>query len=63
MRGQMVEYLVLNKLLDPFQSRFKANHSTTTALHKGHKVKCGSVLTLLEFSKAFDSIDHGLLLI
>jgi hypothetical protein len=60
MRGQMVEYLVLNKLLDPFQSRIKANHSTTTALHK---VKCGSVLTLLEFSKAFDSIDHGLLLI
>jgi ribonucleases P/MRP protein subunit RPP40 len=46
MRGQMLEYLMLNKLLDPLQSGFK----------------CGSVLTLLDFSKAFESIDHELLL-
>jgi hypothetical protein len=70
MRGQMVEYLMLNKLLDPLQSGFKANHSTTTALlkvvddlSKAADLKCGSVLTLLDFSKAFDSIDHELTLI
>jgi hypothetical protein len=34
MRGQMVEYLMLNKLLVPLQSGLKANHSTTTALLK-----------------------------
>jgi hypothetical protein len=28
MCGQMVEYLMLNKLLDPVHSGFKANHST-----------------------------------
>jgi hypothetical protein len=53
----------------PLQSRFKANHSTTTALLKivndlsrAANLKCGSLLTLLDFSKAFDSIDHELLL-
>jgi hypothetical protein len=34
MRCQMVEYLMLNKLLDPLQSGFKANQRTTTALLK-----------------------------
>jgi hypothetical protein len=45
-----VEYLMLNKLLDPLQSRFKDNHSTTTALLKVvddlnriADIKCGSV--------------------
>jgi hypothetical protein len=32
--GQIVEDLILNKLLDSLQSGFKANHSTTTALLK-----------------------------
>jgi hypothetical protein len=65
MRGQMVEYLMLNKLLDSLQSGFKVNHSTTTALLKVAKVadlKCGSALTLLDFSKAFHSTYHELLL-
>jgi hypothetical protein len=50
MRVRMVEYLMLNKLLDPLQSRFKDNHSTTTALLKVvddlnriADIKCGSV--------------------
>jgi hypothetical protein len=44
MRGQTVEYLMLNKLLDPLQSGFKANHSTTSALLKvAADLKCGSV--------------------
>jgi hypothetical protein len=53
----MVEYLMLNKLPDPVQSGFKANHKKTTAL-----LKVGSVLTVFDFSKAFDSIEHKLLL-
>jgi hypothetical protein len=60
MCGQMV-----NNLLDPLQSGFKANHSTTTALlkvvddlSKAADLKCGSVLTLLDFCKVFDSIVH-----
>jgi hypothetical protein len=68
MRSQMVEYLMLNKLLDPLQSGFKANYSTETALLKvvddlsrAADLKCGSVLSLLDFSKAFNSIDHELL--
>jgi hypothetical protein len=51
------------------QSGFKANHSTMTALpkvvndlSKADDLKCGSVLTFLDFSKAFDSIDHEFLL-
>jgi hypothetical protein len=69
MRGQIVEYLMLNKFLNPLQSGFKADHSTTTALLKvvddlsrAADLKCGSVLTLRDFSKAFDSIDHEFLL-
>jgi hypothetical protein len=67
-RSQMVEHLMLNKLLDPLQSGFKPNNSTETALLKvvddvsrAADLKCGSVLTLLDFSKAFNSIDHELL--
>jgi hypothetical protein len=53
----------INKLLHLLQSGFKANHRTTTALLKtiedliiAADLKCGSVLTPLDFSNAFDSI-------
>jgi hypothetical protein len=70
MRGQKLEYLMLNKCLYPFQSWFKANHSRTTALLKvvyifsrPADLKCSSVLTLFDFSKTLDSIDDELLFI
>jgi hypothetical protein len=48
MRSQMVEYLILNKLLDPLQSGFKANHSTRTARLSMISVKL-MILNLLLF--------------
>jgi hypothetical protein len=59
---------MLNKILDPFQSEFKANHSTTTAYCSRLSMmavdhKCGFVLTRFGFSKAFDSIEHEQLII
>jgi hypothetical protein len=61
---------MLNKLLDPFQSGYKANHSTTTTLLKvvddlsrAANLKWGYVLKFLHFSKAFDLIDHEVILI
>jgi hypothetical protein len=56
------EYLKLNKLLDHLQSGFKAYHSTTAVLLKvvddlswAADLKCGSVLTILDFSQASTS--------
>ena len=66
---QIVEYLVKHDLLDPNQSAYKKNHSTQTALLK----LCEDIydciddseitlLVLLDFSKAFDTVNHKLLL-
>ena len=67
--GQLNCYLHDNYLINPFQSAYKAGHSTESALlkiksdihlslSKGH---C-TALTLLDLSAAFDTIDHALLL-
>lgn len=67
--GQLNCYLHDNNLINPFQSAYKAGHSTESALlkiksdihlslSKGH---C-TALTLLDLSAAFDTIDHPLLL-
>ena len=58
-----------NNVLSEFQSGFRANHSTTTALLKitddiRHAMdgKQATILTLFDFSKAFDCVYHPLLL-
>ena len=66
---QIVGYLVDHALLDPYQSAYKKNHSTTTALLKLNEDIFEALddseitlLVLLDFSKAFDTVNHKLLL-
>lgn len=66
--NQLNEYLIRKKLLCPFQSGYRKACSTITALIKIENDirealdnKLVTVMVLLDFSKAFDSIDHRLL--
>ncbi|KAM3962176.1 RNA-directed DNA polymerase from mobile element jockey [Aphomia sociella] len=66
---QLNRFLTLNKLLDPYQSGFRKGHSTTTALIKiSDDIRLGmeksqlTVLTLLDFSNAFNAVDFDILL-
>ena len=66
---QIVAYLTKNSLFDPNQSAYKANHGCITALLKitddildsidDSEV---SILTLLDFSRAFETVNHRLLI-
>ena len=66
---QIVAYITKHSFLDPNQSAYKKNHSSQTALLK----LCEDIydiiddseitlLVLLDFSKAFDTVNHELLL-
>jgi hypothetical protein len=67
--SQLSDYLMANKLFNPFQSAYRPGHSTQTALLKivndlllslnDRKV---SILAMLDLSSAFDTIDHSILL-
>lgn len=66
---QLTIYLNKNNLLNSFQSGFRQGHSTVTALLKvtddiHHAIDVGqlTVLTLLDFSSAFNSVDFDILL-
>ena len=66
---QISFYLEKHSLFDPNQSAYKTNHGCTTALLKiNDDILDGiddseiTLLTLLDFSKAFDTVNHRLLL-
>ena len=54
---------------EEFQSAYRCNHSTETALlrikhdfHKSFDSKSGTVLVLLDLKSAFDTVDHAIML-
>ena len=66
---QLNFHLTSNNLLHPFQSAYRQHHSTeTTLLHIFNDLLLAtdsgqiSLLTLLDLSAAFDTIDHSILL-
>ena len=66
---QILDHITDNGLKDKFQSAYKSNHSTETALLKVvNDILCAIddgnlvLLTLLDLSAAFDTIDHSILL-
>ena len=66
---QMKTFLINNNLLDKYQSAYKENHSTTTALveitnniYKSMDNSEVTILVLLDYSKAFDCANHKLIL-
>ena len=66
--SQITNHLLANKLMEPFQSAYKAGHSTETALLRVFNTfiaidrKKVTFLALHDLSAAFDTIGHGLLL-
>jgi hypothetical protein len=66
---QVSRYVAECHLLDPFQSGFRSSHGTCTALIKITNDIYNAInsskltlLTLLDYSKAFDTINHTLLI-
>lgn len=68
-KNQIIMHLDSNNLNENYQSGFRTNHSTTTALlnicddiRRNIDKKEGTLLVLLDFSSAFISVDHIILL-
>lgn len=67
--SQLINYINDNALTEVFQSAYKKQHSTETALLRVHDDIMRAidehrsvVLLLLDLSAAFDTVDHGILL-
>lgn len=67
-KNQIYDYVINNSIVSSFQSGFRKNHSTTSVLmsvtdniFKSLDDGNASALILLDFSKAFDTLDHSLL--
>lgn len=67
--SQLLKHLKNNSLAEPFQSAYRQDHSTETALVRVVNdllrvidQGSGSLLSLLDLSAAFDTIDHNILL-
>ena len=67
-RDRMQDYLQRNKLLDSYQSGFRANHSTDTCLSQLTDMILNSAkngkhtgMVLIDLQKAFGTIDHKIL--
>jgi hypothetical protein len=70
MYEQMVNYVGRNGLISSFQSGFGPGHSTATAVARvsddirlNMELNQPTILVLLDFSKAFDSVCHGLFIL
>ena len=66
---QLVDYIDSNGLCEVFQSAYRTNHSTETALIRVYNdialsidSRKSVVLVLLDLSAAFDTVDHFFLL-
>lgn len=66
---QLKEYFMSNQILSPTQSGFRRHHSTSTTLlkvsddlYRACDLGKNSCLLLLDYSKAFDTLDHNVLI-
>lgn len=66
---QLKTFLEKNELLDPYQSAYRDDYSTQTALlgitdniRAGIDRRMLTIMVLFDFSKAFDKVNHGILL-
>ncbi|CAH2091002.1 unnamed protein product [Euphydryas editha] len=66
---QLTLFIIRHNILTPYQSGFRPGHSTVTALTKvfddirfGMDNRQVTILALLDFSNAFNTVDHEILL-